>query len=344
MFNFFYNRILFFILWFILVILHAFTLLIACKIDLSTSFIDSIVFNTLFYIIGIGVWFIVRYTDLFKRNIFELIINHISFAGLFVIIWMLSSTQILMLITNSSEYHQFLHDSIFFRSLFGILLYLCMVLFFYLRQNLEGFKQRIAYEATLNNMLKESQLQVLRTQINPHFLFNSLNSLNSLIVSKSDKASEMLIELSDYMRYSINSINEQFTPLKSELNQIERYVSIEKIRFGKRLSFNIDVCEKCPQIEVPAMILQPLVENAIKHGLYGDLDGVKIILLINIQNQYLHINIANNFDSENTSPQGTGLGLRNIHDRLLKLYGSKDLISITKENSIFNVKIRIPLK
>lgn len=344
MFNFFYNRILFFILWFILVILHAFTLLIACKIDLSTSFIDSIVFNTLFYIIGIGVWFIVRYTDLFKRNIFELIINHISFAGLFVIIWMLSSTQILMLITNSSEYHQFLHDTIFFRSLFGILLYLCMVLFFYLRQNLEGFKQRIAYEATLNNMLKESQLQVLRTQINPHFLFNSLNSLNSLIVSKSDKASEMLIELSDYMRYSINSINEQFTPLKSELNQIERYVSIEKIRFGKRLSFNIDVCEKCPKIEVPAMILQPLVENAIKHGLYGDLDGVKIILLINIQNQYLHINIANNFDSENTSPQGTGLGLRNIHDRLLKLYGSKDLIAITKENSIFNVKIRIPLK
>lgn len=324
--------------------MHAFTLFVAYKMDFQTSIVDSLIFNTIFFIIGIGVWFIVKYTDLFKRSIFELIINHITFVALFLIVWMISSIHLLKVIIPDSGYQLFLENSIFYRSTIGILLYICMVLFFYLRQNLESFKQRIEHEATLNNMLKESQLQVLRTQINPHFLFNSLNSLNSLIASKPDKAGEMLIELSDYMRYSINSINEQFTPLQSELNQIERYVSIEKIRFGKRLSFDIDVCEKCPQIQVPAMILQPLVENAIKHGLYGDLEGVKIILKINIQNQFLLINISNNFNSEQTSPKGTGLGLRNIQDRLLKLFGSKDLIHITKENSIFNVQIRIPIK
>ncbi len=343
MLKYFYNQILFFTIWVVILVLHTFILNIECNIDLWISFIDSFVFNTLFFILGIAIWFMVRYTNLFKRSTFDIIINYFSFAAIFVFIWIVLSTQILKFVISSSDYSIFINQSIVYRSIIGLFMYISMVLFFYLRQNLESFKQRIQFESNMNNMLKESQLQVLRSQINPHFLFNSLNSLNSLIVSNPDKASEMLIELSNYMRYSINTVSEQFTKLHSEIIQIERYVSIEKIRFGKRLVFDIEICEQCPEIEIPSMLLQPLVENAIKHGLYTDLEGVKIQLKISKEANWLLIDISNNFDSEKTSPIGTGLGLRNIRERLLKLYGRNDLINISNENNLFIVKIKIPI-
>ncbi len=312
--------------------------------NLSDSVVDSIIFNSIFLIAGIGVWFVVRYTNLFKNSTFDLILNHITFASIFVITWMFLSSELLKILIPSTDYHLFLKHSIVYRSIIGFLLYISMVLFFYLRQNLESFKQRIEFESNMNNMLKESQLQVLRSQINPHFLFNSLNSLNSLIVSNSEKASEMLVELSDYMRYSINSINEQFTSLSYEISQVERYVSIEKIRFENRLVFEIDVCSDCNEIKIPSMLLQPLIENAIKHGLYSNIEGVNINLKIYKEINWLFIEISNNFCKDKTSPKGTGLGIRNIQDRLVKLFGMNDLFQISIENNTFNAKIRIPIK
>jgi two-component system LytT family sensor kinase len=342
-----FNKITYGAMWLATILLFTIALNIGFYQSLNNAFLDSLIFVSIFYILGFSLWYSVKYADLFKRRTLDIIVNHLSIAVIFIIIWLFASYQISLLIISSTEYKDFLGNSMIFRSIVGVLMYSNMIMFFYLRQNLDSFKKRINHEAHLNNLLKESELQLLRTQINPHFLFNSLNSLNSLIYSDSEKASKMLVELSDFMRYSINSSKQQFVSVREELTYTEKYVNIEKNRFGDKLNVDISVCELCYEAMMPAMLIQPLMENAVKHGLYGCIDGVNINLDISIKEQQnaeklLIVSMSNNFESDNTSPKGTKTGLLNIQSRLKNLYGSPNLIKISNENNIFDVTISIP--
>ena len=194
----------------------------------------------------------------------------------------------------------------------GVFIYGLIVLVYYLFVSLYNLSEKNAKEAQLESLVKETELKMLRSQINPHFLFNSLNSISSLTITDPEKAREMVIKLSDFMRYALSKKDEQPVSLRSELENLSLYLEIEKVRFGDRLSTEEIINEKCLEIKMPVMLLQPLYENAIKHGVYESTESVSIKTKVSCNNGYLEIIISNNYDLAPSSVKGTGTGLINV--------------------------------
>ena len=184
---------------------------------------------------------------------------------------------------------------------------------------------------------------MLRSQINPHFLFNSLNSVSSLTITDPEKARDMVIKLSDFMRYALSKKDEQPVSLRSELENLRLYLEIEKVRFGDRLSTEENIDAECLDVKMPVMILQPLYENAIKHGVYESTERVNIRTSVKCRNGFLEIVISNNYDQTVTTPsKGTGTGLMNVSKRLDIFYSKRASMKTTKENGIYTVSLFIP--
>ena len=218
-----------------------------------------------------------------------------------------------------------------------------MVLVYYLFVSLQNLSEKNIKEARLKSLVKETELKMLRSQINPHFLFNSLNSVNSLIITNPDKAREMIINLSEFMRYTLSKKDEQPVSLKSELENLKLYLEIEKVRFGDKLSTEENIDTECLETKMPVMILQPLYENAIKHGVYESPARVRITTSAKKTNKAVEITITNNYDDTAPPKTGTGTGLINVVRRLELFYGDKASLKTTKENGIYIVLLKIPL-
>ena len=183
---------------------------------------------------------------------------------------------------------------------------------------------------------------MLRSQINPHFLFNSLNSISSLTVTDPEKARNMVIKLSEFMRYALSRKDEQPVSLQSELENLRLYLDIEKVRFGDKLTTEENIEAECLDFKIPVMLLQPLYENAVKHGVYESTESVRIITQAKIIDGYIEIIIKNNYDPAPSSRKGTGTGLLNVTRRLELFYGNKASIKTPKENGIYTVTLYIP--
>lgn len=189
---------------------------------------------------------------------------------------------------------------------------------------------------------REAELFKLRQQIQPHFLFNALNSINSLIGSRPKDARTMVQKLSEFLRGTLRRDEGTVLELQEELHHLNLYLDLEQLRFGHRLSIERDIQADSEQARIPPLILQPLVENAIKYGLYGTTEALTISLRIWLADHALHIQLENPYDPEHTAQGGTGFGLQSTHRRLFLLYGRKDLLQIEQENKIFRVKLKIP--
>lgn len=224
---------------------------------------------------------------------------------------------------EDKSYIDFLKESLPYRTINNILIYSVLILIYSLIIYNEKLKLKISEEANLKALVREAELNILKAQINPHFLFNTLNSISFLIQKDTIKAREMLIRLSDFMRYSLKTRDNEMTSLGQELENVNRYIEIEKIRFDSRLVYEQSVEENLTQWKVPAMILQPLLENAIKHGVYESSDPVIIHLSISKYEDKLIIEIENNFPENKINSSGEGIGLKNIRERLKIIYDNK---------------------
>ena len=160
------------------------------------------------------------------------------------------------------------------------------------------------------------ELQMLRAQLDPHFLFNSLNGIVAEIPQHPDTAAEMLRELSDYLRYSLDHRKRAISPLSDELDAMKSYLAIEKTRFGDRLELNYDISEAARWCQVPSFLLQPLVENAIKHGLHASNQPMKLEITANVKNGDLEIVVANTGHLDPGINKREGVGLDTLHRRL----------------------------
>jgi len=194
--------------------------------------------------------------------------------------------------------------------------------------------------------LNEARLAVLSSQINPHFLFNTLNTIASAIRLKPNIARDIVFKLSEILRYVLKTEND-FKPLQDELIFIENYLSIENIRFGEqRLNFKFEIENTCKEFLIPTMILQPIVENAIKHGL-NSITNKKGLLIIKAKfnNDAIEINIVDNgkgFENINSDIYKKGIGLSNVKARLALLFGKKaniNIISNINEGTIVSLII-----
>jgi LytS/YehU family sensor histidine kinase len=209
--------------------------------------------------------------------------------------------------------------------------------------NQQEQKEKDIRKTDAEKLAKEAELFKLRQQLQPHFLFNSLNSINALIGSRPEEARKMVQQLSDFLRGTIKKEETQWVTLQEELQYLQLYLDIEKVRFGNRLATEIEIDENVHQLKLPALLLQPIVENAIKFGLYDTTGDTVIRLYAAKEENNLVIRVLNPFDPETSSPkQGTGFGLKSVQRRLYLLFARTDLLMTDAKQNIFTTTVKIP--
>jgi hypothetical protein len=191
-------------------------------------------------------------------------------------------------------------------------------------------------------LAREAELKALKAQINPHFLFNSLNSISALTAVDAGRARDMCIRLSDFLRSSLR-LGERITiPFSEELALARNYLDVEQVRFGQRLRVAQDIEEGCGDCDVPALLVQPLVENAIKHGIATLVDGGEISMRARRSVDTLRFIIENPFDPEAPSTRRNGIGLANVRNRLEARYGAAAQLEVRVENDRYRVTLSLP--
>jgi LytS/YehU family sensor histidine kinase len=224
-----------------------------------------------------------------------------------------------------------------------VLIFFLIILVYYLFLSATKLAEKASRQAQLESLVREAELKILRSQINPHFLFNSLNSISSLTVTNPDKAREMIVKLSDFMRYSLSSRNDQPVTLRNEMESLRLYLEIEKIRFSDRLVIEEEISDECLPALLPGLLLQPLYENAVKHGVYESTDRVTIRTSVRRDGDWVVISVTNNIDPEAiVTRKGAGIGLKNVRGRLELFYGEKGEMTVTRNDDSFNVNMRFP--
>ncbi len=212
-------------------------------------------------------------------------------------------------------------------------------IWYYLREQQEIETRKINME----KLAREAELSSLRQQLQPHFLFNSLNSISALIGIKPEEARKMIQQLSDFLRGTIRKDDQQYISLDEEVKHLHLYLEIEKVRFGHRLKTEVDQEEETKKMVLPSLLLQPLVENAIKFGLYDTIGDITIRLSARAVEKHLYIRIENPFDPETAQAKpGTGFGLNSVQRRLYLLYARNDLLSTQQNENRFITELKMP--
>ena len=294
--------------------------------------------------LGLSFWFTVSFNSLENYSTSKVFINHIAAAVITSGLWILIGYYaIINLITGDKVYSDFLLKSLVWRFLIGILFYTVIIAVDYVIIYYNNFQEKLLKEVELKALVKEAELKTLKYQINPHFIFNSLNSISSLTISNPLQAQEMTIKLSSFLRSILSKNEKQKNKLIEEINNAKLYLDIEKVRFAEKFEFVEEIKIECKEMEVPSMILQPILENAIKHGVYESLDKVTIKLSCGMEKEYFRITIENNFDPESIPRKGEGIGLKNIRNRLKLIYNQENLLTVQKDTNLFKVNIFIPV-
>ncbi len=224
----------------------------------------------------------------------------------------------------------------------GLQLYLLAVAVHYILLGLERSREaeRRAQAAVL--AARDAELRALKAQINPHFLFNSLNSISALATMDGLRARDMCLTLSDFLRRTLSLGDKESIPLTDEVALSQLYLSVEKIRFGARLRFHTRIDEACAGCPVPPLILQPLIENAVKHGIAGILDGGAIALEATCGSGWLTITVENDFDPEARAPSRTGIGLENVKSRLRARYSGEASLRASAAEAKYRAELVLP--
>lgn len=224
----------------------------------------------------------------------------------------------------------------------GALLFLLSSAIHYVFLALEAQEaaRRQALESAV--LAREAELRALRAQVNPHFLFNSLHSIGSLAGARPAAARDMAIALGEFLRRSLRLGGLASVPLQEEIELMAQYLSIEQVRFGDRLQVRIDVEPAAGATFVPPLLLQPLVENAIKHGVAGLLQGGSVSIEARRDGRQCHVTVVNAFDPEAQARAGTGTGLRNVRDRLTTHFGREATFEARASGERFSVTMAYP--
>jgi sensor histidine kinase YesM len=193
----------------------------------------------------------------------------------------------------------------------------------------------------LAEQLKDQQLASLMNQINPHFLFNSLNTIRGMIYEDEDKAAELITQLSTLFRYNLSTDTKAYTSLGKELDVCQHYLAIEDIRLGSRLHLSINISPESKNAKIPTMGLLTIVENAIKHGIANLKDGGTLTLNSEIKDSMVIIDVINPYQADLVK-SGTKVGLKNLTQRVELIFGKQGTLSQKADNDTFHVSLSLP--
>jgi sensor histidine kinase YesM len=334
---------LYIICWLVLAIINSLLLYFATNIGLTNAIADSLVFTGILCGFGLSWWYPSRYISIEQSPLTKVLISHFISAVISATFWILLGYAVMIGILGfGDKYESFLFSSLPWRFIIGLIFYALLASFYYMITYYTGFQERIIKESELKNLVTVAELRSLKFQINPHFIFNSLNSMSALTEINPKKAKEMILKLADFLRYILATNEREKNKLSEELKNIRLYLEIEKIRFEDKFEFMEQINEGCERAEIPNMILQPLFENVIKHAVYETLDKVQLTLKCDYENGFLKIHLQNNYDESTSPKKGAGVGLKNIEERLKLIYHQDNLMEVKKEKGIFSITLFIP--
>jgi two-component system, LytTR family, sensor histidine kinase AlgZ len=224
----------------------------------------------------------------------------------------------------------------------GILLYSLAVASNYVVLALEASHRAEAQALETSMLARAAELKALKAQINPHFLYNSLNSISALTSIDPAKAREMCLRLADFMRMTLRLGEKNTISLEEELELVEKFLAIEKVRFGTRLNLEMEIEEGAKKCLVPALLLQPLVENAVGHGIAKLTEGGRVKLQAAQHDGRLTIRLENSMDPDAPASRRGGVGLKNVQERLEARYGKEGTLRATAEEDAFRVNLTLP--
>ena len=332
-------RIIFIICWLAIMADHA-IVLHWFELSWKISIVDSLVSNTLLLLAGLLVMNTLRYYLPRRERYIHLLAWAIFLTVVIILLvgWILRS-----IFAGNINYIFLLHHSLIVRISLDFLLLCCLILVSVLWYHQLELKEQDEMKQDAEKLAKEAELFKLRQQLQPHFLFNSLNSINALIGSRPEEARKMVQQLSDFLRGTIKKEETQWVTLLEEMQYLQLYLDIEKVRFGNRLETEIETNDATKQLKLPALLLQPIVENAIKFGLYDTTGDTVIKIFAQKEDNNLLIKVTNPFDPETSSPQkGTGFGLKSVQRRLYLLFARNDLLKTETKENIFTTIVKIP--
>ena len=317
--------------------LQAWLLVDQLSLDWLAAIIDSEITSTVFVVVGFAMLNILSYYHPEKKRIPYVVLAALLLAYL-------SSLTSEFLIQSITEgpwlYMRSFHAQ---RIIFSVLMTLLMLSLAWSQSTKKNTTEEEQRKQSVEKMAREAELASLRQQLQPHFLFNSLNSINALIGVQPEKARLMVQQLSDFLRGTVKKDDSQLVPLYEELQQLKLYLDIEKVRFGHRLATEIENDNASLDAKLPPLLMQPVVENAIKFGLYDTIGETIIRVKTYVDTRDLVIEVENPYDPATATPRhGTGFGLSSLQRRLYLLYARNDLLQTRQTENTYITLIRIP--
>ncbi|WP_316737644.1 sensor histidine kinase [Pedobacter aquatilis] len=303
---------------------------------------DSVINNFLLAIACISISNMLGYYQPKNERIMYVLI--ITLALTFVIIY-LAKYSLFYIYTDFKDYKDFYNFSFAFR---GLISFMCLgwcalanILWYRLEEQSETQSRLLAAQ----NLAKEAELNKLRHQLQPHFLFNSLNSVFALTMVNPKEAGVMITKLASFLRGTLKRDDELWVSVEEEMEYIQLYLDIEKVRFSHRLNIEVNVDENTHRLCLPGTLLQPIVENAIKFGLYNTSTAITIKVDVTVSDNILQLRVQNPFDPEMKATGGTGFGLTAIKRRLYLLFANPELLRTEIEaNNLYITTLKIPQK
>jgi two-component system, LytTR family, sensor kinase len=309
------------------------------NISIPVAFADAIISNGLLLAYALLTIWETKFSSSSLKDIYGRMFRIVTITTLIIV----KEKWLIHVLIRDESYCAFFIEHLYIRICFTALIALLIVTLTWMWHYFMDKQEEQLRMESVEKTFKDSELNKLRQQLQPHFLFNSLNSISALVATEPKQARMMIQNLSDFLRGTIKKDDQHLVPLKDEVRLLELYLSIEKVRFGHRLKIDLQIDEAPLEAMVPPLIIQPLLENSIKFGLYDVTDEVTIKLHATLDNGFLKVEIINPYDTETAKTRhGEGFGLTAIHRRLILLYGRNDLLQVSGNQNIFTSILRIP--
>jgi LytS/YehU family sensor histidine kinase len=294
----------------------------------------------------LSVWYVALAAPLRGGRILRTVVTHAVAAALICSVWVLSGAGAARLLvplwgeTFPGRYAA--QVPVLFST--GILLYLLSLALHAVLLAVEATREAERHALQLQVLAREAELKALRAQMDPHFLFNALNSVSALVGTDPQGARKMCEQLAGFLRGSLELDRAERIPLSKEIALVHAFLQIERVRFGDRLKFVSEIDEAAASIEVPPLLLQPLVENALKHGIAHLVDGGTVTVQAKRRGGTVYLVVDNPIDPDRPSSRGLALGLENVRRRMQTTYGERALVVVDSKPQRFRVELRIPLE
>ena len=339
--------LLYLVAWIPIAALLAYLMAVAAGMPWCAALSLSVPLCLLYAFICLSAWYSCRATPLESASKANLLKVHLAAAAVATGFWWLCAQFLARALAETDYFPNLLTHLPRVTPLLictGILLYLESVSVFYALLAVESSQEAEARVMQVGILAREAELRALKAQVNPHFLFNSLNSISALTASDAPRAREMCVLLGDFLRRTLGLGEKSSIPFSEELSLIHAFLAVEKIRFGSRIQMREDISEDAMAAQIPPLLLQPLVENAVAHGIANLVEGGAIRLMAHFEGSALQIVVENTYDPDAPPRRKSGVGLANVRRRLEARYAGHANFAVTQSDRSFRVEISVPLE